>query len=105
MLNLDLGGARESVLTPSVAFAINETLGSLWVPLRGNISTLQDSLYGTDYWVALPSQEQTTLHHNQSPGSSGSSLRGSLVITTTGLAPASHQHLSKAHQCMLYTRT
>ena len=40
-------------------------------PCGANISTLQDSLYGTDYRVALLSQEHTALHHNRSPGSSG----------------------------------
>ena len=64
-------------------------------PCGANISTLQDSLHGTDCWFALPSQEDTTLHHTQSPGCSGSLLRGSLAITTTGLAPDSHQDLSR----------
>ena len=59
------------------------------------MSTLQDALDGTDYWVALPSQEDTALHHPQSPGSSGGLLRGSLAITTTGLPPVSHQDLSR----------
>lgn len=40
-------------------------------PCGANISTLQDSLHGTDYGVALPSREHTALHHNQSPGCSG----------------------------------
>ena len=65
------------------------------------MSTLQDSLYGTDYEVALLSQEGTALHHTRSPKCSGSLLRGSLAITTTGLAPVSHQNLSKAHQLLL----
>jgi hypothetical protein len=64
-------------------------------PCGVNMSTLQDSLDGTDYWVALPSQEDTALHHPQSPRSSGSLLRGSLAITTTGLPPVSHQDLSR----------
>jgi hypothetical protein len=38
-------------------------------PFRANISTLQDSLYGTDYRVAPPSQSQlrftTWCHHRQ----------------------------------------
>ena len=59
------------------------------------MSPLQDALDGTDYWVALPSQEDTALHHPQSPGSSGGLLRGSLAITTTGLPPVSHQDLSR----------
>ena len=70
-----------------------------WAPswsLAGlNMSTLQDSLDGTDYGVALLSQEDTALHHTQSPRCSGSLLRGSLVITTTGLSPVSHQDLSR----------
>lgn len=59
-------------------------------PCGANMSTLQDSLHGTDYWVALPPQEPTALHHSRSPSRSGRLLRGSLAITPTGLAPASH---------------
>src|SRR2546427_7803970 len=59
------------------------------------MSALQDSLHGTDYEVALLSQEDTALHHTQSPRCSGSLLRGSLAITTTGLSPVSHQNLSR----------
>ena len=66
-----------------------------WSPCGANMSTLQDSLDGTDYGVALPSQEDTALHHTQSPRCSGSLLRGSLAITTTGLPPVSHQDLSR----------
>jgi len=64
-------------------------------PSGANMSALQDSLYGTDYWFALPSQEVTALHHTRSPKCSGSLLRGSLAITTTGLAPASHESLPR----------
>jgi len=65
-------------------------------PLAGpNMSALQDSLYGTDCGVALLSQEDTALHHTQSPRCSGSLLRGSLAITATGLPPVSHQNLSR----------
>ena len=70
-------------------------------PCGANMSTLQDSLDGTDYWVALPSQEDTALHHPQSPGSSGGLLRGSLAITTTGLPPVSHQDLSRRTNALL----
>ena len=59
------------------------------------MSALQDSLDGTDYGVALLSQEATALHHTRSPRCSGSLLRGSLAITTTGLPPVSHQDLSR----------
>ena len=59
------------------------------------MSALQDSLHGTDYGFALPSQEDTALHHTRSPRCSGSLLRGSLAITTTGLSPVSHQNLSR----------
>jgi len=62
-------------------------------PLGANMSALQDSLHGTDCWFAPPSQRDTPLHHLRSPGSSGSLLRGSLAITTTGLPPVSHQNL------------
>ena len=65
------------------------------------MSALQDSLYGTDYGVALLSQEDTALHHTQSPRCSGSLLRGSLAITTTGLPPVSHQNLSRHTKPML----
>ena len=65
-------------------------------PSGANMSTLQDSLHGTDYRVALLSPEDTALHHTRSPKCSGSLLRGSLAITTTGLAPVSHQHLQGA---------
>ena len=73
-------------------------------PCGANMSTLQDSLDGTDYWVALPSQEDTALHHPQSPGSSGGLLRGSLAITTTGLPPVSHQDLSRRTKLLLGAR-
>lgn len=62
-------------------------------PCGANMSTLQDSLHGTDCSFALPSQEVTALHHTRSPRCSGSLLRGSLAITTTGLPPVSHQNL------------
>src|SRR4029450_5100267 len=60
-------------------------------PLRGNITTLQGSLHGTDCGVAPPSQRVTPLQHPQSPKSTGSLLRGALALTTTGLAPASRR--------------
>jgi hypothetical protein len=63
--------------------------------LSGRLSTLQDSLHGTDDRLAPPSRRDTPLQHLQSPGSTGSLLRGSLAITTTGLAPASRQRLSR----------
>ena len=66
-----------------------------WSPCGANISALQDCLHGTDCWFAPPPQRNTPLHHLQSPGSSGSLLRGSLAITTTGLPPVSHQNLSR----------
>src|SRR3989304_988568 len=68
------------------------------------MSTLQDSLYGPDCGVALPSQEDTALHHTRSPRCSGSLLRGSLAITTTGLPPVSHQNLSR-HTSALFDRS
>jgi hypothetical protein len=59
-------------------------------PCGANMTTLQDSLYGTDYRVAPPFGS-----HSASPPSvtagSGSLLRGSLAITATGLSPASHR--------------
>ncbi len=70
-------------------------------PCGANMSTLQDSLYGTDCWLAPPSQRVTPLHHLQSPGGSGSLLRGSLAITTTGLTPVSHQNLSRRTMLLL----
>ena len=66
-----------------------------WSPCGANMSALQDSLHGTDYGVALLSQEDTALRHTQSPRCSGSLLRGSLAITTTELSPVSHQDLSR----------
>ena len=59
-------------------------------PCGVHMTTLQDSLDGTDYRVAPPPRGQTALHHHRSLGSSGSSLRGSLAITPAGLPPASH---------------
>ena len=64
-------------------------------PCGANMSTLQDSLHGTDCRVAPLPQGDTALHHPRSPGSSGGLLRGSLAITTTGLPPVSHQDLSR----------
>ena len=57
--------------------------------LSGYITTLQDSLDGTDCCFELLSQEHTPLRHPQSPGSTGSLLCGSLAITATGLPPVS----------------
>src|SRR2546425_13362323 len=65
------------------------------------MSALQDSLHGTDYGVALLSQEDTALRHTQSPRCSGSLLRGSLAITTTELSPVSHQDLSRRTKRLL----
>ena len=62
--------------------------------LAGNITTLQDSLHGTDGRLAPPSQRHTPLQHLRSPGSTGRLLRGSLVITATGLAPVSRWQLA-----------
>jgi hypothetical protein len=70
-------------------------------PCGANMSALQDSLYGTDCGVALLPQEDTALHHPRSPRGSGSLLRGSLAITTTGLAPASHRSLPRHTSAML----
>jgi hypothetical protein len=70
-------------------------------PCGANMSALQDSLHGTDCWLALPSQEVTALHHTRSPWCSGSLLRGSLAITTAGLAPASHQNLARHTMLLL----
>ncbi len=64
-------------------------------PCGANMSTLQDSLYGTDRCFAPPSRRDTPLRHSQSPDCTGSLLRGSLAITTTGLAPVSEQCLSR----------
>jgi len=50
---------------------------------------LQDSLHVTGCCFALPSQEDTPLQHNRSPGSTGSLLRGLLAVTTVGLSPTS----------------
>jgi len=71
----------------------SEWLGSPFFPLRGLVTTLQDSLYVTDCCFARPSRADTPLRHNQSPRSTGSLLRGSQRITTTGLAPASKRCL------------
>ena len=62
-------------------------------PCGANLSTLQDSLYGTDRCFAPLSQRDTPRQHSQSPGCTGSLLRGSLAITTTGLSPVSEQCL------------
>lgn len=56
---------------------------------RANLTMLQSSLNVTDCCFAPPSQRDTSLQHNQSPGSTGRLLLGSLAITETGLAPAS----------------
>jgi len=58
-------------------------------PFRVTMTTLQDSLYGTDCGFAPLSQRDTPLQHLRSPRSTGSRLYGSLAITTTGLAPVS----------------
>ena len=76
---------------PSLSLKSSAPSGSL---LRANISTLQDSLYVTGCGFALPSQEDTTLQHLQSPGSTGCLLRGPLAVTTTGLPPVSRRQLS-----------
>jgi hypothetical protein len=64
---------------------------ALLCPLRVNLTMLQGSLDGTDYWFAPPSRRDTPLQHPRSPGSTGSLLRGSLAMTATGLTPASRR--------------
>src|SRR5439155_25405911 len=59
------------------------------------MSTLQDSLYGTDCHLAPPPRRHTPLSHLRLPGGMRSLLRGSLAITTTGLSPASGYRLSR----------
>jgi hypothetical protein len=53
------------------------------------MSTLQDSLYGTDCHLAPLSQRHTPAFTLPVTRSMRSSLRGSLAITATGLSPAS----------------
>ena len=87
-----LEAAPESSPFPWLSPAL--TGSALLCPLRANMTALQDSLDGADCCVAPPSRRDTPLQHPRSPGSTGSLLRGSLAITTTGLAPASCQCLS-----------
>ncbi len=56
---------------------------------RANLTMLQSSLDVTDCCFAPPSQRDTPLQHNQSPGSTGRLLLSFLAITETGLAPVS----------------
>ena len=63
-------------------------------PFGANLSALQDSLYVAGCGFALLSQEVTTLQHLRSPRSTGCLLRGGLILTATGLAPASRRRLS-----------
>jgi len=53
------------------------------------MTTLQDSLYGTDCHLAPLSQRHTPAFTLPVTRGMRSSLRGSLAITATGLAPAS----------------
>ena len=71
--------------------------------LAGNITTLQDSLDGTDCRFAPPSQRVTPLQHPRSPGGTGRLLQGSLAITPTGLAPVSKWQLAR-HTEYLFIR-
>jgi hypothetical protein len=64
---------------------------ALLCPLQVTLTTLQDSREGTDCGVAPPSRRDTPLQHPRSPRSTGSLLRGSLAITTAGLASASRR--------------
>jgi hypothetical protein len=64
---------------------------ALLCPLRVTITALQGSRPVADSCVAPPSRRDTPLQHPRSPKSTGSLLRGSLAMTTTGLSPASRQ--------------
>lgn len=59
--------------------------------LPANMTALQNSLYVTDCRFASPSLRDISLRHSQLLGSIGNLLRGSLVITATGLPPVSKQ--------------
>jgi len=80
----------------SLAFAMRDRLGSLF-SLSGQhvgaaslaLSLSKGSLYFTGCCFALPSQEGTTLRHNQSPSHIGRLLSGGLTLTRAGLPPAS----------------
>src|SRR5215467_6003667 len=58
-------------------------------PWRVHISTLQDALHVTDCWFAPLAQRGTPLQHPRLPKGTGRRLRGSPVMTTAGLPPAS----------------
>src|SRR3989304_1021299 len=75
-----LRGCLSRFFASSVAFALLEKLGSPLSPFGVNMSTLQDSLYGTDCRFAPPPRRGTPLRHPRLPESSGSLLRGSLAI-------------------------
>ena len=63
--------------SPSLVFADRSPARHPLAPLFGaNITTLQDSLYGTDCCFAPVSHRDTSLQHDRSPGSTGSLLRG-----------------------------
>ena len=74
---------------------------ALLCPFRVNMTTLQNSLYVTDYYFALLSQEVTPLQHISSPLCTGSLLHGSLAITMTRLSLASKLCLARHTKCIV----
>jgi hypothetical protein len=72
----------------------------LWTWQRASLKWRRRIELATDYGFALPSQEDTALHHTRSPKCSGSLLRGSLAITTSGLSPVSHQKEGDVHRTL-----
>src|SRR5271157_5140063 len=66
-------------------------LGSLLSRFRVGISALHDSLYVADCCFASLSQGVISLQHIGSLQRTGVLLRGLLLVTTTGLSPASRQ--------------
>ena len=76
---------------PSLSLTSSAPSGSR---CRANTPTLQDSLHVTGCCFALLPQEDTSLQHNRSPGSTGSLLRGLLAVATVGLPPTSRRQLS-----------
>ena len=80
-------------------------VSALPCPVRVNLTTRQDSLEGTDGWVAPPARRETPLQHPWSPRSTGGLRRGALALTTTGRAPVSRQSLSRHTSAWLGARS
>jgi Transposase IS66 family len=90
---------NSKVFAPSVAFARPSGLGSRCFRCCGEVTALQDSLHATDCALARrPRRLGRDASTARISPSAGHQLHGCLVITVTGLSPASPLRLIRTHE-------